>query len=432
MSLYSAFYSGLSGLSTNANALNVVGNNLSNINTVGFKGSSTSFSDIFATSLGGMSTAGNGDPIQFGLGTQVNGVSQDFAQSSFQTASSALDMAIQGNGFFTLETPAGQQVYSRDGSFSINSSGDLVASDGSSVLGWVRDATGNVNTSAAIAPIQISAGTTASAFATKNITIGMNLNASAAADATSAFSTPIQVYDSQGNAQTLNETFTKTAANTWSYTITGPAGATINGVAATTGATGTLVFSASGTLLSVDSGAGPVAADTTAANPVLTISWGNGSAVSTIAANMVTTGGASNISQFSAASAASSSSQDGYGAGSLTSMTVDQNGIISGTFTNGQVIQLAQVALSTFNNVNGLVQAGNNHWAQSLASGSPTVGVANQGGRGGILGSNLELSNVDVATQFTNMILNQRGYEANAKIVTTTDQLLQDTLNMKQ
>jgi flagellar hook protein FlgE len=424
MSLYSAFYSGLSGLATNANALNVVGNNLSNINTVGFKGSSTTFSDIFSTTLGGVSTQGNGNPIQFGLGTQVNGVAQNFAQSSFQSTGNALDMAIQGNGFFTLQTPSGQQVYSRAGNFTTNSTGGLVATDGSSVLGWVRDpTTGVVNTSAALAPIQINAGTTASAFATKNITTGMNLNASAATGATSIFTTPIQVYDSQGNTQSLVATYTKTAANTWSYAITGPAGATMGGAA-----TGTIDFSASGALLNING----VAATTLAANPVLNITWGNGAAASTINVDMVNIDGSANVSQFSAASATSSSSQDGYGAGSLTSMTVDQNGIISGTFTNGQVIQLAQVALSSFNNVNGLVQAGNNHWAQSLASGSPTIGVANQGGRGGILGSNLELSNVDVATEFTKLILSQRGYEANSKIVTTTDQMMQVTLNLKQ
>jgi flagellar hook protein FlgE len=423
LSLYSAFYSGLSGLATNANALNVVGNNLSNINTIGFKGSSTTFSDIFATSLGGISTQGNGNPIQFGLGSQVNGVSQDFAQSSFQSTSSALDMAIQGNGFFTLLTPSGQQVYSRDGNFSMNSAGRLVASDGSSVMGWVRDAaTGNVNTSAALAPIQITAGTTASAFATLNVTTGMNLNASAAANVTSTFTTPIQVYDSQGNSQSLIETFTKTADNTWNYAITGPVGATLTGAS-----TGTVTFDPSGTLLDIN-GAGAGAG----ANPILNIAWGNGAADSTINMDMVNKDGSTNLTQFSAASATSSSSQDGYGAGSLTSMTVDQNGVISGTFTNGQVIQLAQVALSSFNNVNGLIQSGNNHWAQSLSSGSPTIGVPNQGGRGGVLGSNLELSNVDVATQFTNMILNQRGYEANSKIITTTDQLMQATLAMKQ
>ncbi|WLT32457.1 flagellar hook protein FlgE [Geothrix sp. PMB-07] len=428
MSLYSAFYSGLSGLSTNANALNVIGNNLSNINTVGFKGSSTTFRDIFSTSLGGVSTQGNGNPIQFGLGVQVNSVSQDFSQSSFQSTGNALDMAIQGNGFFTLQTTDGRQVFSRAGNFTRNNGGFLVASDGSNVMGWTRNpATGVVNTSAALAPIAIDAGTTASAFATRTIRTGVNLNASAANGATSSLTTPIQVYDSQGNTQTLTVTYTKTGTNTWSYAVTGPAGATITGANPAGPATGTLTFSASGALQDVN-GLGATAG----ADPTLNIAWGNGSAASSINFALINTDGSANITQYSAASSTSSSFQDGYGAGTLRDLTVDQNGVISGTFTNGQVIALAQVAISTFNNVNGLVQTGNNHWGQSLASGSPTFGLANQGGRGGVLGANLELANVDVAGEFTKLILSQRGYQANSKIVTTTDELLQETLNLKR
>ena len=424
MSLYSAFYSGLSGLSTNANVLNVIGNNLSNINTVGFKGSSTTFRDIFSTSLTGTATQGNGNPIQFGLGVQVNSVSQDFSQSSFQATGNALDMAIQGNGFFTLQTSDGRQVFSRAGNFTRNNDGFLVASDGANVMGWNRDpVTGAVNTSATLAPIRIDAGTTASAFATANIRLGINLNSSALSGASSTLTTPVQVYDSQGNTQTLIVNYTKTGTNTWNYAVTGPAGATITGANA-----GTLVFSASGALQSINGSA----TATFAANPILNINWNNGAAPSTINFNMVNMGNSSNITQFAAASSTSSSFQDGYGAGALRDLTVDQNGIISGTFTNGQVIQLAQVALSTFNNVNGLVQTGNNHWGQSLASGSPTIGLANQGGRGGVLGSNLELSNVDVAGEFTKLILSQRGYQANSRIVTTTDELLQETLTLKR
>jgi len=217
-------------------------------------------------------------------------------------------------------------------------------------------------------------------------------------------------------------TYTKTGTNTWDYAVTGPAGATIGGSSA-----GTLTFSASGALQTINGGPAASASD-----PVLNITWGNGSAPSTITFNLVNTDGSTNITQYSAASSTSSSFQDGYGAGTLRDLTVDQNGIISGTFTNGQVIQLSQVAMATFNNVNGLVQTGNNHWGQSLSSGSPTIGLANQGGRGGVLGANLELSNVDVAGEFTKLILSQRGYEANSKIVTTTDQLLQVTLNLKQ
>lgn len=428
MSLYSAFYSGLSGLSTNANALNVIGNNLSNINTVGFKGSSTTFRDIFSTSLGGVSTQGNGNPIQFGLGVQVNSVSQDFSQSSFQSTGNALDMAIQGNGFFTLQTVDGRQVFSRAGNFTRNNGGFLVASDGSNVMGWTRNpATGLVNTSAALAPISIDAGTTASAFATRTIRTGVNLNASAANGASSSLTTPIQVYDSQGNTQTLTITYTKTGTNTWSYAVTGPAGATITGANPAGSQNGVLTFSASGALQDINGNGA-----TSAADPVLNIAWGNGSAASSINFALVNTDGSANITQYSAASTTSSSFQDGYGAGTLRDLTVDQNGVISGTFTNGQVIALAQVAISTFNNVNGLVQTGNNHWGQSLASGSPTFGLANQGGRGGVLGANLELANVDVAGEFTKLILSQRGYQANSKIVTTTDELLQETLNLKR
>jgi flagellar hook protein FlgE len=421
MSLYSAFYSGLSGLSTNANALNVIGNNLSNINTVGFKGSSMTFRDIFSSSLGGVSTQGNGNPIQFGLGVQTNSVSQDFAQASFQSTGNALDMALQGNGFFTLQTTDGKQVFSRAGNFSRNSDGYLVASDGASVMGWNKDATGKVNTTAALAPIRIDSGSTASAFATANIRTGVNLNASSAVGAASVLTAPIQVYDSQGNTQTLIATYTKSGVNSWNYTVTGPAGSTV------TGGAGTVAFSASGTLLSINGNPA-----TAANNPTLAITWGNGAAASSIDFNLVNVDNTSNITQFSAASTTSSSYQDGYGAGTLQDLTVDSNGLISGTFTNGQVVSLAQVALSSFNNENGLVQSGNNHWAQSLASGAPTIGLANQGGRGSVLGANLELSNVDVAGEFTKLILSQRGYEANSKIVTTTDQLMQVTMNLKQ
>lgn len=422
MSLYSAFYSGLSGLSTNANALNVIGNNLSNINTVGFKGSAMTFRDIFSSSLGGVSTQGNGNPIQFGLGVQTNSVSQDFSQSAFQGTGNALDMAIQGNGFFTLQTSDGRQVFSRAGNFTRNNGGYLVASDGASVMGWNRDASGVVNTSATLAPIRIDTGTTTSAFATQNVRMGVNLNASAAANATSTLTTPIQVYDSQGNTQTLIVTYTKTGTNGWTYSVAGPAGSTLTGAP-----TGSLVFNASGALQTING-----APATLAANPILNIAWGNGAAPSTINLNLVNPDASANITQFSAASSTNSSFQDGYGAGSLRDLTVDQNGVITGTFTNGQVIALAQVALSSFNNMNGLVQTGNNHWGQSLASGSPTVGLANQGGRGGVLGSNLELSNVDVAGEFTKLILSQRGYQANSRIVTTTDELLQETLNLKR
>ena len=593
MSLYSAFYSGLSGLATNSSALNVIGNNLSNINTVGFKGSDMTFRDIFS-SAGASSTQGNGNPIQFGLGVQMNSVNQNFAQSSFQATGNALDMAIQGNGFFTLQTAAGNQVFSRAGNFTRNSDGYLVASDGANVMGWNRSVTngvGSLVTTGAAVPIQISAAT-AGAQATANVGLNVNLNASAPVNlnaanplltptAGSTYSSPVQVYDSLGKVQNMVIDYTKTAeaqspttslgfdkvnlspaagaadvtqtgfvydsqgfqhdltityhktagnpadpaatpplayvADVWTYTIkdAGAAtpGATVgsgtmkwvtgsgfevqagftplqvstsSGVTTTisfnpssftnTGAStagtltqsggnktgnltwsyavrdaevnpdgtsrapvarGTLGFDASGNLIQMGTTDLTTLVTTTVNNPTannnpaITIPWLSGTS-NTITLDIIGTNGTSNFTGLSSPNATISSTQDGYPAGTLQSMTVDQDGIISGTFTNGQILNLAQLSHSSFTNTNGLQQSGNNHWSQTLASGAPTIGVANAAGRGGILGSNLELSNVDVASEFTKLIVSQRGYQANAKIVTTTDELLQVTLNLKQ
>jgi flagellar hook protein FlgE len=592
MSLYSAFYSGLSGLATNSSALNVIGNNLSNINTVGFKGSDMTFRDIFS-SAGASSTQGNGNPIQFGLGVQMNSVNQNFAQSSFQATGNALDMAIQGNGFFTLQTAAGNQVFSRAGNFTRNSDGYLVASDGANVMGWNRSVTngvGSLVTTGAAVPIQISAAT-AGAQATANVGLNVNLNASAPVNLNAAnplltpttgstYSSPVQVYDSLGKVQNMVIDYTKTAeaqspttslgftgvnlsqaaavgatvaqtasvfdsngaphtlaitytkkagnpaaagppavafvADQWTYdikdgvlpgsvgsgsidwasgspvltatkplTISTATGATItnqismptapnignSGAASDAGtvnqvggnktgnltwtytvrdaavnpdgtsravvAGGTLGFDASGNLIQLGTTDLATSITTTVTNPtannnpVITIPWLSGTS-NTITLDIMGTNGTSNFTGLSSPNATISSTQDGYPAGTLQSMTVDQDGIISGTFTNGQILNLAQLSLSSFTNTNGLQQSGNNHWSQTLASGAPTIGVANAAGRGGILGSNLELSNVDVASEFTKLIVSQRGYQANAKIVTTTDELLQVTLNLKQ
>jgi flagellar hook protein FlgE len=410
MSLLSAFYSGLSGLSTNANALNVIGNNLANINTVGFKGSDMTFRDIFS-STGAMASQGNGNPIQFGLGVQANSVNQDFSQSSFQSTGNAMDMAIQGNGFFTLQTPTGSQVYSRAGNFTRNNLGFLVASDGSSVLGW-NGVNGALSTNSSMVPIQISSAPTP-AQPTDAVTLGVNLN-----PADASFSNTIQIYDSLGAPQNIMVTYTNTSVPV------GSSPATWNWAAVDATAPKTPIAGWSGTL--AFDGTGTLTAPTAAAIPSLSgHTWSNGATTPAIAFNIP-----GNFTGLSQASTTVSSSQTGFPPGTLQALSVDQNGVITGTFTNGQIQKMAQVAVSTFTNTNGLEQSGNNHWSQTLASGVPTVGQGNQGGRGGVLGSNLELSNVDVASEFTKLITSQRGYEANSKIITTTDQLMQVTLNL--
>ncbi len=421
MGLYSAFYASLSGLGANSSALGVIGNNLANLNTIGYKGSSASFQDIFSASLGGLSTSGNGNPVQIGLGTRLGVIMQNFGQGSFQSTQNPLDMAIQGNGFFSILATSGQTAFTRAGNFTRDNNGYLVSSDGGKVLGWNRNSTtGVVSTSSSPAAIQISPGFTTQALATANVRMGINLNTNQDPLATAPhLISPIQVYDSQGNVHTLNAQFTKTAANTWTYAIIDPGGtATISGA----GATGTLTFNASGNLLTPAAGA----------NPIFAVNWNNGTAAQSINWNVRNSDGSSNVSQYASPSSTNSSWQDGYGAGSLRDLNVDQNGIISGTFTNGQVLALAQVAIASFTNPNGLLQVGNTSWGQTIASGAPTIGIANAGGRGGILGANLELSNVDVAEEFTKLIVSQRGYQANSRVVTTSDELLQETLNLKR
>lgn len=412
MGLYSSFYASLSGLATNANALSVIGNNLANLNTVGYKSSSAAFQDLFSSTMSAAASQGNGNPMQIGLGTRLGAISQNFGQGSFQTTGNATDMAIQGMGFFVVQTKSLVRGYTRAGNFTFDKSGMLVDPNGDNVMGWNR--VGAVlSTNTAVVPIQIDMGITSPPSATTTVTATSNLNSDAATGTT--FTAPLQIYDSLGASHSLIFTYTKTAVTgVWNLAVT------TDGGAAVAGAPASVTFDASGILTS------PLA------NPTLAITgWTNGAANQSVNWN-IWTNGVSSLTGFSAPSSTSNSSQDGFGAGSVNSIVVDQNGIISGNFTNGQTLQLSQIAIATFANMNGLSKMGQNIWSDTLSSGGANVGAASQGGRGSILSSNLELSNVDVAEEFTKLIINQRGYQANSRVVTTSDQLLQETLNLKQ
>ena len=410
MGLYSSFYSSLSGLSANANALSVIGNDLSNLNTVGYKGSTASFQDLFAASVGATSSQGNGNPIQIGLGTKLASIAQNFGQGSFQSTSNVTDMAIQGQGFFTLQTKGGGAGFTRAGNFTVDKKGYLVDPNGNNVTGWNRSAN-SLTTNGLSSPIVLNMSTTSPPASTT--TVGTVTNLDAGAITGTVYSTPVQIYDSLGASHSLLFTYTKQAApGTWSAAITTDGGSTVSGCPAT------VQFDAKGVLISPT------------ANPTLSFTnWPNGATSPSTSWDIIKNGTAT-LTGFSAASATSSTSQDGYGSGTVRSMIVDQNGIITGSFTNGQTIPMAQVAISNFANSAGLAKQGENMWGATLASGAASVGAANQGGRGAVLGANLELSNVDVAEEFTRLIINQRGYQANSRVVTTADSLLQETLNL--
>ncbi|MDP2877582.1 MAG: flagellar hook-basal body complex protein, partial [Holophaga sp.] len=328
--------------------------------------------------------------------------------------SNVTDMAISGAGFFSLVTQNGGRAYSRAGNFTVDRAGALVDPNGNMVLGWNR--VGNViPTTGAPVPVQIDLGATAGAAPTTTMSSNTNLDASAPIGAT--FTTPMQIYDSLGAAHSVLYTYTKTSATTWGLAVT-----TDDPAAVVAGAPASVTFSAAGVLTAP------------AVNPTLTISgWTNG-ASATAATWQIWSGSPaiSSLSGYASPSTTANYYQNGFGAGTIQSLVVDQTGTITGTFTNGQTIPLAQVALAAFANPNGLAKRGDNTWGETLASGAGTVGAAAQGGRGVVLGGNLELSNVDVAEEFTKLIVAQRGYQANSRVVTTSDELLQETLNLKR
>jgi len=415
MSLYSAFYASLSGLSSNANALGVIGNNLANLNTVGFKSSTASFQDLFNTALGGSGTQGNGDPMQIGLGSSLGAVSQDFSQGSPQASGTVTAMALQGSGFFTLQSKTGAAEYSRAGNFSVDKNGYLVDPSGNSVMGWNAVA-GKVNTNGTVVPIFLNPGATSAPAATTTVSNTTNLDAAATTGTT--FTTPIAIFDSLGASHNLQITYTKTAVTgQWS------AAATTDGGSVVTGYPATLQFDTSGNLTSP------------ATNPTLSFTaWPSGATNPNMTVNIWSSAATpvSALTSYSQASSTTATTQDGFAAGSVASLAVDQTGTLIGTFTNGQTLPLAQIAVTAFANPNGLSKQGDNTYTMTLASGGPNVGAAATGGRGSVLGSNLESSNVDVATEFTKLIINQNGYQANSRVITTANTLLQTVLQLVQ
>jgi flagellar hook protein FlgE len=422
-----SFSSALSGLDANSTALGVIGNNLANINTVGFKASTVSFEDLVSQSVGGTSD----DPMQVGLGVTTGAISPTFTQGSIENTGVATNVAIQGNGFFVVSGPDGQS-YTRDGDFSFNSNGALVTPDGQTVQGYTTlDASGNVVTTGTPTNIIVPPGELEAPVATTNFTAMTNLDASAAATAT--FSSSVQVFDAQGTAHVMTITYTKTAANTWTYAITAPGADVTGGTSGTPfaitqadGGTGTLVFDTSGNLLTVN---GNKPADVKVTTPT----WTDGAAASSLTWNLLDpTTGSTTVTGYSATSATSSITQNGSAAGAVDAVSITSDGSIMATFGAGQSVTIGKIALAVFDNPQGLVKLGDNCYGSSESAGQANIGAAGTGGRGTLIGSALEESNVDMAQEFTNMILSQRGYEANAKSITTADQMLQDTLNLKQ
>lgn len=413
--MLSSFIIGLSGMKANSTTLSVVGNNLANLNTTGYKGSVVSFQDLLGATL--TRTNGAGNPMQPGMGVSLAGVSPVFSQGGLQTTSKSTDVAILGNGFFVVNN--GQQNYfTRAGDFSLDSQGYLMTQQGMYVQGYTitnntTNATGNLGN------LQLSPGTCLSPKATSTVALDSNLNSNAAVG--DKFSTSIDVYDSLGKAHTVTYTFTKGAANAWSYSITVP-GADVGQTDAVEISTGSLAFNSAGQLTSPS-------ADVTG---LQITGFANGAADLSFTWEIKNQAGASRLTQFNNPSSTSQAVQNGYSFGTLTGFQVDQSGYVLGTFSNGQVQILAQLALANFNNPQGLIREGQNYFVASPFSGEPIIGAPGTAGRGSLVGGALELSNVDIAQEFTSMILAQRGYQASSRIITTSDEIIQEALGLKR
>jgi flagellar hook protein FlgE len=433
-----SFSAGLSGLNANGQYLSVIGNNLANINTIGFKSSSVTFMDLVSQTVGGPSA----NPMQVGLGVGTGSISPVFSQGAIENTREATNVAIQGNGLFVVRGPDGGVSYTRAGAFSLNSDGALVTPDGFKVLGYneVDPTTGNIVTTNEPTEIIVPPGILRAPLATGMIRTISNLDVNAEVGDT--FNTPVQIYDSVGASHVVTIGYTRTATG-WDYEVTVPGDEVVQAPPSTLPfvlAAGSVAFDGMGEVVSVT----PTAPSTGGGNlggtppvPITDVSfttpaWTTGADASTIVWDLVDANDVVSLTGFASPSATASKSQNGSAAGMVESISINAEGEIIATFGAGKTVAVGQLALATFNNPKGLLKLGSSRYGESQAAGIPNVGVAGTGGRGTLIGSALEQSNVDIAQEFTQMILAQRGYQANSKTITVSDELLVDTLNLKR
>ena len=419
-----SFQQGLSGLNAASKQLEVIGNNVSNANTVGFKQSRAEFADVFANSL----TGGGG--TQIGIGTTLATVAQQFTQGNITATNNSLDIAINGNGFFRMSSN-GAVTYTRNGQFQLDKFGYIVDSASKRLTGYAADASGNILSGAAV-DLQINTADIQPVATTEiegTINLDSRNNPMAAtpvfdpADPTTYNnSTAITIYDSLGNSHTLQNFFRKTAANTWDVFTT------VDGVRTpATGTTAVMTFTGTGV--------SPTITATTPVNGLPSVTFTPMNSATPPAANgaasVTTTIDYSKSTQFGSAFSINSLSQDGFTSGRLSGFNTADDGTIVGRYSNGQSKNLGQVVLSSFTNPNGLQSLGGNAWAVSASSGPALTGAPGSGLLGVLQSSAVEDSNVDLTAELVNMITAQRVYQANAQTIKTQDQVLQTLVNLR-
>ena len=404
--MLTALYSGISGLRSHQTFLDVVGNNIANINTPGFKESRVRFTDLLSVDL---ASASAGNPAQVGLGVRAAGVDKNFSQGSMMQTGNVFDLALGGEGFFVLNDGK-QDFYTRAGAFHPDADGILEDSvSGYKVMGY--DINDDVKASST-SPIQIPYNQLIPGKATASIDSVGNLSAEAATGDTHVSS--IDVFDSQGIKHTLTMTFTKTAtANTWDLAVTSADGTV------TDGAVAGMAFNTNGSF------------DTTGEGDTGSIDIDFGLGAQTITMNFGTSSGFNGLTQVAGTSTAAAASQDGYEVGNFKSVSITTDGTLSALYTNGQSKAFAQLERVAFNNPDSLEQMGNNFFSSNSQFTGEPISVVAQSGRGGnVMSGTLENSNVDITRELTNLIIAQRGFQANSRTITTSNQVLQEIMQI--
>lgn len=425
MGILSSMYTGITGMQGQGEALSIFGDNIANANTTGFKVSRPEFQDVVAKSLKGV-LGGN----QIGRGTKLAAVNPVFSQGSLTQTESSTDLAISGDGFFVLQGTDGRS-FTRNGSFHFDKDGKLITSDGYKVMGFQADEKGKITSKMGEVGVD---RTVVDAKKTSKLDLFMNLDLRAQKmefdpanpEKTSNFATGATVYDTAGTAHTISVFFNKSEDGQWTWHAMAKGEEVVGGQKDTLveQATGKLKFDTDGRLaeqtidkssFQFNNGALP--------DQRIEFNFGNDKAKG---------GQGLEVTQYGTASEAYKTLQDGYTAGTLAGMTFDETGTLSAIYSNGQTTSLAQVALAKFENPEGLFKAGGNRFRESRNSGQPTVGAPQTGGRGQVMSKSLESSTTDLATEFINLMTSQRNFQANSKVISTADEMMQEVINLKR
>jgi len=412
--MIASLYAGISGLSANATAMTVIGDNIANVNTTAFKSNRSHFANILSTSLNGESaTAGVGRGVEFW------GVNAQWTQGSLENSASATDLAINGKGFFMVQDASGSNYFTRAGNFTFDKQGYLVNPDGLQLQGYALDTAGNLSS---ITDVYIPGERISPPVPTTEFNFDINLSSTAVENDT--YTTAQTMYDSLGNAIPVTFTFTRqAAAQTWAVTGSIPSTSGSIGVSFDGNPSMNIVFDSAGVMTPPPT-----------ANVRVTVDPGNGAAPLSMDWALVDTSGSSygDLTGYASESATTFQFQDGYPAGSLRGITVDEDGIVTAAYSNGELTPMFQIALADFPSYDGLTKMGRNLYAESVASGQALPGVAGTGRLGSVAPSSLEMSNVDLAEEFVKMITTQRAFQANSRVITASDEILTELINIKR